>query len=70
MLEIVVVKLELFGIGFDENIVIVVCGDCFEVIGEGYVVIYDVWCKFCVDGGFYFFSFGDVFDLVMRILFW
>lgn len=41
MFDILKNRPELLGIGIDENTVIVVKGDVFEVIGESYVIIYD-----------------------------
>jgi cyanophycinase len=77
LIEIIEQRPELLGIGIDENTAIVVRGDSFEVIGQGYVLIHDAnaW----VDGGppgddgpgsaggsFYFLAPGDSFDLLTR----
>ena len=60
-----------FGFGIDENTGVVVRGDMFEVIGQGYVAIYDAgsW----LEGGpggeggpFYFLAPGDRFNLKSR----
>lgn len=66
LLEIVKAKPELLGIGLDEDTAIVVRGDRFEVIGEGYVAIYDPRRTLRSGGDFYFLSPGDVFDLATR----
>ena len=41
LIEIIEAKPELLGIGIDENTAIIVKGDQFSVMGEGYVAIYD-----------------------------
>lgn len=41
LIEIIEAHPELLGIGLDENTAIVVRGDAFEVMGQGYVAIYD-----------------------------
>ncbi len=56
----------LLGIGLDEDTAIVVQGDRFEVIGRGYVAIYDSHRIVPPDGRFYFLAPGDQFDLVKR----
>jgi cyanophycinase len=56
----------LFGIGIDENTAIVVRGDTFEVIGNGYVAIYDRHTTVGNAGRFYFLAPGDWFDLARR----
>lgn len=67
LIEIVEARPELLGIGIDENTAIVVRGDRFEVIGEGYVLIYDHGTTVGATGGrFYFLAPGDEFDLVTR----
>jgi cyanophycinase len=65
-LEIVRAKPELLGIGIDENTAIVVRGGRFEVIGQGYVAIYDVSRQIDSGGDFYFLAPGDRFDLATR----
>ncbi|MGD8817263.1 MAG: cyanophycinase, partial [Acidobacteriota bacterium] len=77
LVEIIEQRPELLGIGLDENTAIVVRGDTFEVMGQGYVLIHDAnaW----VDGGpagddgpagkggsFYFLAPGDRFDMHTR----
>jgi cyanophycinase len=66
MIELVAAHPALLGIGIDENTAIVVRGDVFEVIGRGYVAIYDRGAM--LDNGclFYFLSRGDRFDLPTR----
>jgi cyanophycinase len=56
----------LLGIGIDEDTAIVVTGDQFDVIGRGYVAIYDHQRLIPPDGPFYFLAPGDRFDLVKR----
>jgi cyanophycinase len=77
LVKIIEQRPELLGIGLDENTAIVVRGDEFEVIGQGYVLIHDAnaW----VEGGpagadgpageggsFYFLAPGDQFDMRSR----
>lgn len=77
LVEIIEAKPELLGIGIDEDTAIVVRGDSFEVMGQGYVLIHDAnaW----VEGGpvgadgpageggsFYFLAPGDRFDMQTR----
>ncbi len=66
LIEIVEARPELLGIGIDENTAIVVTGDQFQVIGQGYVAIYDAGKMIDSGGQFYFLSPGDRFDLVSR----
>ena len=66
LVEVIDAHPELLGIGLDENTAIVVRGDSFEVIGQGYVAIYDATKK---NGGherFYFLAPGDRYDLSAR----
>jgi cyanophycinase len=77
LIEIIEQKPELLGIGLDENTAIVVQGDTFTVMGQGYVLIHDAnaW----IEGGpsgdegpagkggsFYFLAPGDRFDMRTR----
>jgi cyanophycinase len=66
MVEIISQKPELLGIGIDENTALVVEGDKFEVIGAGYVAIYDrnIWDKSILanNGKFFLLSKGDVYN--------
>lgn len=66
LLEIVEARPELLGIGIDENTAIVVRGDTFEVMGRGYVAIYDHGAMLDSGGRFYFLREGDRFDLESR----
>jgi cyanophycinase len=66
LVEVIRVHPELLGIGIEENTAIVVTGDTFEVIGNGYVLIYDVHRTIDGKGRFYFLSPGDRFDLGTR----
>jgi cyanophycinase len=66
MLEVIEAHPELLGIGIDENTAIVVSGDSFEVLGQGYVAIYDHGAMLDSGGRFYFLAPGDRFDMVTR----
>ena len=66
MIEVIEKHPELLGIGIDEDTAIVVHGDRFEVIGQGYVAIYDAHKLIPPDGKFYFLAPGDRFDLEKR----
>ncbi len=66
MIEVIEKHPELLGIGIDEDTAIVVRGDRFEVIGQGYVAIYDAHKLIPPDGKFYFLAPGDRFDLEKR----
>ncbi len=66
LVEVIEAHPELLGIGLDEDTAIVVRGDTFEVIGSGYVAIYD--STHVLDDGwrFYFLAPGDRYDLRTR----
>ena len=66
LIEIIDARPELLGIGIDENTAIVVRGDQFEVMGQGYVAIYDHNTQIDTGGLFYFMAPGDQFDLATR----
>ncbi len=66
MVDLVRAHPDLLGIGLDENTAIVVKNDSFEVVGEGYVAIYDPEI-ISANGHFYFLRPGDRFDLATRI---
>jgi len=66
MIEVIEKHPELLGIGIDEDTAIVVHGDRFEVIGQGYVAIYDAQKLIPPDGKFYFLAPGDRFNLEKR----
>ena len=66
LLEVIEAHPGLLGIGLDENTAIVVRGDWFEVIGKGYVAIYDSAKVVGSGGGFYFLAPGDRYDLSTR----
>lgn len=57
---------ELLGIGIDENTAIVVRGDTADVIGQGYVAIYDHNSQIDSGGRFYFLAPGDRYNLRTR----
>lgn len=66
MLEVLAAYPDLLGIGLDENTAIVVQGDEFEVMGQGYVAIYDGTATLDTGGDFYLLAPGDRFDLASR----
>ncbi|MGD8535794.1 MAG: cyanophycinase [Candidatus Aminicenantes bacterium] len=66
MIEVIEKYPELLGIGIDEDTAIVVQGDRFEVIGQGYVAIYDQKKLIPPHGQFYLLAPGDRFDLIKR----
>ena len=66
LVEVIEAHPELLGIGLDENTAIVVRGDSFEVIGSGYVAIYDSTRVVGESGEFYFLAPGDRYDLSNR----
>ncbi|MBN1272566.1 MAG: cyanophycinase [Candidatus Aminicenantes bacterium] len=66
MLEVMEAFPALLGIGIDEDTAIVVNGDRFEVIGQGYVAIYDSNSHIPPSGAFCFLAPGDRFDLKTR----
>jgi cyanophycinase len=57
---------DLLGIGLDEDTAIVVRGDHFDVIGSGYVAIYDHTRRIDSGGQFYLLAPGDRYDLKTR----
>jgi cyanophycinase len=57
---------ELLGIGIDEDTAIVVRGDRFDVMGKGYVAIYDHQRRIGPHGRFYLLAPGDRYDLKSR----
>ncbi len=67
MLEIIEARPDLLGIGLDEDTAILVDGDRFQVLGRGYVAIYDAGAQ--AEGGrpFYLLREGDRFDLATRV---
>ncbi|RMH14902.1 MAG: cyanophycinase [Gemmatimonadetes bacterium] len=66
LIEVIEAHPELLGIGLDENTAIVVRGDRFEVMGQGYVLIYDHGRMIGDHGRFYVLAPGDRFDLRTR----
>lgn len=66
LIEIIEAHPELLGIGLDEDTAIIVQGDRFQVMGSGYVAIYDHERMIGEDGRFYFLQPGDRFDLATR----
>lgn len=66
LLAVIQARPELLGLGIDENTAIVVQRDTFEVIGQGYVAIYDRRRMLDVGGPFYFLSPGDRFAIATR----
>ncbi len=57
---------ELLGIGLDEDTAIVVRGDRFDVMGTGYVAIYDHTRRIDSGGQFYLLAPGDRYNLKTR----
>jgi cyanophycinase len=57
---------DLLGIGIDEDTAILVRRDRFDVMGSGYVAIYDHARKLDSGGAFYFLAPGDSYDLKTR----
>ena len=66
LIEIIEARPELLGIGLDENTAIVVRSDQFEVIGRGYVAIYDHNRMLDSGGRFYFLAPGDTYNMKTR----
>lgn len=66
LIEVIEKHPTLLGIGIDENTAVVVEGDRFDVIGQGYVAIYDAKNIIPPAGRFYLLAPGDRFDLVKR----
>jgi cyanophycinase len=66
LIDVVQKHPELLGIGIDENTAIVVQDDRFDVIGRGYVAIYDAVHATRPPARFYLLAPGDRFDLAKR----
>jgi cyanophycinase len=66
LIEVIEAHPDLLGIGLDENTAIVVSGDSFSVIGQGYVAIYDHQRLLDSGGKFYFLAPGDRFNMSTR----
>ena len=66
LIDVIAKHPDLLGIGIDENTAIVVEEDRFDVIGRGYVAIYDAKHATRPPSKFYFLAPGDRFDLVKR----
>jgi len=66
LIEIIEAHPDLLGIGIDENTAIIVRGNSFEVMGAGYVAIYDHGAMLDSGGRFYFLSPGQRFNLETR----
>jgi cyanophycinase len=64
--EVIAKHPELLGVGIDEDTAIVVTGDRFDVIGQGYVAIFDAKHPTRPPSRFYFLAPGDRFDLATR----
>jgi len=65
LVEIITAHPDLLGIGLDENTAIVVRGDTFNVVGQGYVAIFDA-NTWSAERPFYLLAPGDRFDLIER----
>ncbi len=66
LIEIIEAHPELLGLGLDEDTAIVVRGNEFEVIGQGYIAIYDNRRIVGPGGQFYFLAPGDLFNMKER----
>jgi cyanophycinase len=66
LLPVIEARPELLGIGIDEDTAIAVRGDGFEVIGNGYVAIYDNTRRLDGGGRFYFLAPGDRYNMKTR----
>lgn len=66
LLAVIEERPELLGIGIDEDTAIVVRGDAFDVIGSGYVAIYDHARRLDSGGRFYFLAPGDRYNMKTR----
>ena len=66
LIEVIEAHPELLGIGIDENTAIIVRGNQFEVMGAGYVAIYDHGAMLDSGGRFYFLAPGQRFNLETR----
>jgi cyanophycinase len=66
LIDVVQKQPDLLGIGIDENTAIVVQDDRFDVIGHGYVAIYDARHATRPPSRFYLLAPGDRYDLVKR----
>ena len=67
LVEVIDKHPQLLGIGIDEDTAVVVTGDRFDVIGQGYVAIYDKKHATRPPDRFYFLAPGDRFDLAKRV---
>lgn len=66
LIEVIEKFPKLLGIGIDENTAIIVHGNNFDVIGDGYVAIYDNNRIIPPKGQFYFLAPGDRYNLKTR----
>ena len=66
LLPVIEAHPELLGIGIDEDTAIAVRGDGFEVLGNGYVAIYDNTRRLDGGGRFYFLAPGDRYNMKTR----
>jgi cyanophycinase len=66
LIDVIMKRPDLLGIGIDENTAIVVEGDRFDVLGRGYVAIYDARHATRPPSKFYLLAAGDRFDLATR----
>ena len=66
LIEVIEAHPELLGIGIDEDTAIVVQSNSFEVIGQGYVAIYDRDRMIPPAGHFYLLAPGDRYNLSTR----
>jgi cyanophycinase len=66
LLPVIEAHPELLGIGIDEDTAIAVRGDGFDVLGNGYVAIYDNTRRLDGGGRFYFLAPGDRYNMKTR----
>jgi cyanophycinase len=66
LVEVIEQRPELLGIGIDEDTAVVVEGNRFDVIGRGYVAIYDAKHTTRPPAQFYFLAAGDRYDMAKR----
>ena len=66
LIDVIKTHPQLLGLGIDEDTAIIVQKDRFEVLGQGYVAIYDARLTLDSGGLFYFLAPGDRFDLKTR----
>lgn len=66
LVDVIAKHPHLLGLGIDENTAIVVRGDRFEVLGQGYVAVYDARHPTRPPDRFFLLAPGDRYDLATR----